>query len=282
MDMKTVRRDYLVITVGMLVVTIAVYFFMLPLQIVLGGIAGLALVLAQILPLPISLLTLILNSACLIAGFLLVGKEFGVKTVYASLLQPLYLWIFEWMFPKQHSLTGDIILDALAFLILASAGQALLFQVQASSGGLDIVAKILNRYFHIEIGRAVTIAGVIIVVSSVFVYDEKTVVLGLLATYLNGILVDEYIGGFQRKKRVCIISQHYQELCQYIHQELKRGATLYPARGTYEDIERTELVTILTKNEYAKLMNQIHEIDPQAFVTISTVSEISGMWNHKS
>lgn len=269
------------ITVGMMLVTVAVYFFMLPLHVVVGSMTGLALVLAQIVPVPISALTLLLNVLCLIAGFLLVGREFGVKTVYASLLQPLFLRGFELLFPGQPSLTGDLLLDTLGFLVLVSIGQAVIFQSQASSGGLDIIAKIMNKYLHIEIGRAVSVAGIVIVMSAIIVYDSKIVILGLLATYFNGILVDEYIGGFQRKKRVCVLSDKYEELRKYIHCELKRGATLYRALGSYEEIERIELVTILTKSEYARLMRQIRKTDPEAFVTISTVSEVAGIWNQR-
>ena len=279
--MKKVAGEYLYITLGMVIVTVAVYFFMLPLHIVLGSISGLALVLVQVFPLPISAMTLILNVFCLVAGFLLVGKEFGVKTVYASLLQPLFLAIFETVFPDQKSITGDLILDTLAMLVIVSIGQAILFQVQASSGGLDIVAKILNKFLHVEIGKAVSAAGIVIVLSSAIFYDGRTVVAGLLGTYMNGMLVDEYIGGFLRKKRVCILSDHYEDLMAYIHTELKRGATLYEAKGSYEGVTRTELVSILTRNEYAMLMHYIQETDPQAFVTVSTVNEVAGVWNKK-
>ena len=221
--MKTAAKDYLMITVGMVVVVIAVYFFMIPLHIVLGSMSGLALVLTQFVPVSVSLMTLILNGVCLIAGFLLIGKEFGVKTVYASLLQPFLLWVCEVIFPDQKSLTGDVLLDAIAMIIVVSAGQAIIFQAQASSGGLDIVAKIMNKYLHVELGKSIAVAGALIVLSAALVYDSKTVVLGLIVTYVNGLVVDEYIGGFQRKKKVCVISEQYDEIRKYINSHLGRG-----------------------------------------------------------
>lgn len=281
LGMKTAAKDYLMITVGMIVVVIAVYFFMIPLHIVLGSMSGLALVLTQFVPVSVSMMTLILNGVCLIAGFLLIGREFGVKTVYASLLQPFLLWVCEVIFPNQKSLTGDVLLDAIAMIIVVSAGQAIIFQAQASSGGLDIVAKIMNKYLHVELGKSIAVAGALIVLSAALVYDSKTVVLGLIVTYVNGLVVDEYIGGFQRKKKVCVISEKHDEIRKYINTHLGRGATLYMTRGSYEGTERTEVATIVTQTEYAKLMHFINETDPRAFVTVATVSEVSGFWNKK-
>lgn len=279
--MKRQIKEYVMITAGMSIAVFAIYFFMLPFNIVIGSMTGLALVLVRLIPFSVSLMTLLLNVLCLVAGFLLVGKEFGLKTVYASLLQPLFLRICEVVFPNQESLTGEVLLDAVAFVIVASVGQAVVFHAQASSGGLDIIAKIINRYLHIELGKAVAAAGITVVLSSAFVYDTRTVVLGFLATYINGMVIDEYISGFRKKKKVCVISPEYRELCQYINKELNRGATLYVAKGSYENVERTEVVSILNQNEYARLMHKIQETDPQAFVTVSTVNEVSGAWNKK-
>lgn len=272
-------RDYLVITFGMAVVGVGVYFFLVPSCIVMGGVTGLALVLVKIFPLSISALTFILNAICLIFGFLLLGKEFGAKTVYASILLPVYLWVFEQIFPGNASLTEEFILDGVLAAMLIGVGQALLFQVNASSGGVDIPARILNQYMHIEFGKAVTLVGVVIVCSSLFVYDMRTVVIGLLTTYFNGIVVNEYIGGFTRKKRVCILTEKTDELRDYILYDLKRGVTMYAATGAYHNQVRQELVAILDHKEYAVLMEKIRQVDEHAFVTVSSVSEVAGAWN---
>lgn len=274
LGMKAAAKDYLMITVGMIVVVIAVYFFMIPLHIVLGSMSGLALVLTQFVPVSVSMMTLILNGVCLIAGFLLIGREFGVKTVYASLLQPFLLWVCEVIFPNQRSLTGDVLLDAIAMIIVVSAGQAIIFQAQASSGGLDIVAKIMNKYLHVELGKAMSISGMCVALSSALIYDKKAVVLSVLGTYFNGIVLDHFIFGQNVKRRVCIITKYEEEVRQFILHELHSGATFYEAVGAYNMQKYREIITIVDKNEYQKLMNYVSKKDPEAFVTVYTVSDM--------
>lgn len=279
MRKNKVLKEYALITIGIFIVAAAVYFFMVPGNIVMGSVTGLAMVLIKVVPVPLSVMTFILNVVCLVLGYLLVGKEFGGKTVYASVLMPGFLNIFERIFPNQPSLTDNIILDALSFIIIVSIGQVIMFNQNASSGGLDVIAKILNKYFYFDLGKSVTIAGMVIVISSVFFYDKVTLVVGALGTYFNGIVVDEYISGFSRKKKVSILSKEYEEIKDYIMKELKRGVTIYTARGGYDDVERTELVTIVNKNEYALLIKHIREVDKEAFITVATISEVVGMWN---
>ncbi|MDD7512066.1 MAG: YitT family protein [Peptostreptococcaceae bacterium] len=275
-------REYVFITLGIFIITTALYFFMIPGKLVIGGVAGLSLVLVNFLPFEMSLMTLILNVVLLLLGFVLLGREFGAKTVYASVLLPFFLFIYEKLIPDVESLTGDMLSDMLCCIIIIGMGQAMLFHSNASSGGLDIVAKILNKYLHIAIGTAVTISGGLIVLSSVFAYEPKTCVIGLLGTYLNGIMVDYFINGFTRKIRVCILSKHFEEIQRFIVKDINRGVTLYPARGGHSNKEITELVSILDKTEYAELLHFMREKDPDAFITISTVNEVVGLWNRKS
>lgn len=279
MEKKKVIKEYIYITAGLFIAAAAIYFFMIPGNIIMGSITGLAMVLVHVVPVPISVMTLILNMICLILGYVLIGREFGVKTIYVSILLPFILHIFERFFPGQSSLTDDKILDALAFIIIVSIGQVIMFNQNASSGGLDVIAKLMNKYFYFDLGKSVTIAGMAVVCSSLFFYDTATLVVGALGTYFNGIVVDEYISGFSRKKKVSILSRKHEELKEYIMQELKRGVTIYIAKGGYDNAERTELVTILNKNEYALLMKHIRETDEEAFVTVATISEVVGMWN---
>ncbi len=279
MEKKKVIKEYIYITSGLMIAAAAIYFFMIPGNIVMGSITGLAMVLVHVVPVPISVMTLILNIICLVLGYILIGREFGVKTIYVSVLLPFMLNIFERIFPNQHSLTNEIILDALAFIILVSIGQVIMFNQNASSGGLDVIAKIMNKYFYLDLGKSVTIAGMAVVFSSLFFYDTVTLVVGALGTYFNGIVVDEYISGFSRKKKVSILSKKHEELKDYIMNDLKRGVTLYTAKGGYDKKEREELVTILNKNEYALLMKRIRDTDKEAFVTVATISEVVGMWN---
>lgn len=274
-------KEYGVITLGTLIVSTAVYFFLLPSNVVVGSLSGLVMVLATFIPLKISVMTFILNAVLLVIGFLFIGKEFGAKTVYTSLLMPVFLYVFELIFPNNKSLTDDVVLDTICYLLVVSVGLALLFNANASSGGLDIVAKLLNKYMHIEIGKAMTLAGMCTAISSIFVYDTKTLVLSVLGTYANGIVLDHFIDGFNRRKRICILTERYKELQNFIVHELHRGVTLYPAIGGYNNEEKIELITILTRNEYAEVLQYLHSIDEKAFVTVSTVNEVIGQWNVK-
>ena len=226
-------------------------------------------------------MTFILNAALLVIGFIFIGKEFGAKTVYTSIMLPVFLFIFEKIVPNNKSLTGDILIDTICYILVVSIGLAMLFNANASSGGLDIVAKIVNKYLHVEIGKAMTITGMCVAVSSIFVYGTKEVILSILATYVNGIVIDNFIGGFNRRKRVCILSDHYEVVQKFITEELKRGVTLYAAVGGYNKTEKIEIVTILTQNEYGKLLEYLHTVDMRAFVTVSTVNEVIGEWNVK-
>ena len=274
-------KEYVIITLGTLIVSMAVYFFLLPSNVVVGSLSGLVMVLATFIPLKISVMTFILNAVLLVVGFLFIGKEFGAKTVYTSLLMPIFLYVFELIFPNNKSRTNDVVLDTICYILVVSVGLALLFNANASSGGLDIVAKLLNKYLHIEIGKAMTLAGMCTAISSIFVYDTKTLVLSILGTYANGIVLDHFIDGFNRRKRICILTEQYKELQNFIVHELHRGVTLYPAIGGYNNEEKIELVTILTRNEYAEVLNYLHSVDENAFVTVSTVNEVIGQWNVK-
>lgn len=281
MNAKRFLKDYTLITLGMAIVASAIYFFMIPGNVVAGSISGLVLVLSHFIPLPISVMTLILNVILLLLAFLFIGREFGIKNIYTSILFPVFLGIFEVVFPNQTSLTNDTILDSLCFVLLVSLGTALLFNANASSGGMDIVAKLLNKFFHLEIGKALSLAGIVVASTSIFVYDTKTFIISILTTYFNGIVLDHFIDGFNIKKRVCILSENYPVIQKYILKTLNRGVTLYTAIGGYDNKERTELITILTRSEYIQLMNFIQKTDPQAFVTVYMVNEVSGAFKTK-
>lgn len=279
MKPKISLKEFLVLTVGMFFVSAAVYYLMMPSKVVVGSISGFVLVLTNFIPLPMSTMTLIINVILLVVGFLTIGKEFGVKTVITSFMLPLYLRIFETITPEVPMLTDEMLVNVVCYVLVISFGQALLFNINASSGGLDIVAKVLNKYFHTEIGKSLTIAGFVTASTSIFVYGRKIFAVSMLGTYLSGLILDNFIDGFHIRKRVCILSTKHEELQHFIVKELNRGATLYPAIGGWDNKEQLEVVTILEKNEYAKLLEFIHKTDPTAFITVSTVSEVIGQWN---
>ena len=274
MSVKEKIIDYVMITIGITIVAGAVFFFMIPSNVSVGSIAALAMIFARSVRLSISTLTFIMNVALLIFGYVFIGKEFGIKTVYCTLLLPVILGVFETLFPNNVSITNDQTLDVVCYICVVSIGQAMLFVRNASSGGLDIVGKFLNKYFHMELGKAVALTGMVVALLSVLVSDLKTVILSVLGTYFGGILLDHFIFGTTIKKRVCIISKKENEILDFILNELHSGATKYHAYGTYSDSRYTEINTIVDKNEYLKLMNYITQIDPAAFVTVYAVNEM--------
>ena len=274
-------KSFLTMLAGMFLISAAVYYIMMPANLVLGSLSGLVLVLVNFIPLKVSTLTFILNAVLLVCGYIFIGKEFGAKTVVTSLLLPVYLWVFEIVTPDVSSLSGNTVIDLACFMVVISMGQALLFNMNASSGGLDVVAKLLNKYLGFKIGESLTIAGFIIACTSIFVYDRETMVVSLIGTYIYGLVLDRYCDGFRIRKKVCILSVKYQEIQEYIVKELHRGATLYHAYGGMGLTERMEVVTILEKSEYGKLLAYIHQADPAAFVTVSTVNEVIGEWNRR-
>ena len=270
---KTVK-EFLIISFGTLVVAAAVYFFMLPSQVSVGSASALAMIIGNFVSLPISAITFMLNAALLIIGFLLIGPEFGAKTVYCSLLMPAYIAVFEWIFPGFQSITQDPILDVLCYTLVVGLGLSILFVANASSGGLDIVAKLLNKYLKIELGRAMSLSGMLVALASALCYDSRTVVLSVLGTYFGGMVVDHFIFGFNIKRRVCILSPKADDIVNFILFELHSGASLYQACGAYDNVVRKEIVTIVDKQEYRALMDYVHKADPKAFVTVYSVSEM--------
>lgn len=268
--------EYLIITLGTLVIAGAVFFFLIPSHLAVGSISGLAVVLSRFIPVNVSYLTFGLNAICLILGFLLIGNEFGVKTVYTSLLMPGFLWLLERLFPDFRSLTADPFLDMLCYCFVVSAGLALLFLRNASSGGLDIAAKILNKYFRMDLGVAMSVSGLAVALLSALCYDSRTVIISLMGTYFNGVILDKFIFGMDGKKKMCIISSHFEEIRDFILNTLHSGATVYEAIGAYGDMpHRPELQVIVDKSEYAAIMKFMEKTDPTAFITVYTVKKIN-------
>lgn len=271
---KEVAWELFTLTAAVAIIAAAVYFFLVPSHASVSSISGLGIILTNFIPLPLSVITMVLNVVLLIIGFIICGREFGTKTVYTSILLPVFIGIFERIFPNIGSLTKTQELDVLCYVLVVSVGLSILFNMNASSGGLDIVAKIMNKYLHIELGKAMSLAGMCVALSAALVYDKKTVVLSVLGTYFNGMVVDHFIFGQNLKRRVCIITKYEEELRNFILHELHSGATIYDAIGAYNLDKRHEIITIVDKNEYQKLMDYINNLDPKAFITVYTVADM--------
>ena len=267
-------REFFNITIGTIITACAVFFFMMPSHVTVGSAAGLALVISEFVPFSVSTITMIMNVGLLLIGFLLIGPEFGAKTVYCAVLLPAVIGVLEWIFPNFQSLTGDPLIDVICYILLVGVGLSILFTANASSGGLDIVAKLMNKFLGMELGKAMSTAGILVALSSALCYDKKTVVLSVLGTYFGGIVLDHFIFGIDIKRKVCILSPKYEEITQFILHELHSGASHYDLYGAYDGSVRREIVTIVDKQEYRKLMDYVHRADPKAFVTVYSVNEI--------
>jgi len=273
-DYKSIIKETSILTVAVAIIAAAVYFFLVPSHASVSSISGLGIVLSNFIPLPLSAITMILNVVLLIIGFFTCGREFGAKTVYTSVMLPLFLGAFEEIFPDFGSMTNSQELDVLCYILVVSVGLSILFNRNASSGGLDIVAKIMNKYLHMDLGKAMSLSGMCVALSAALVYDKKTVVLSVLGTYFNGLVLDHFIFDHNIKRRVCIITKKEEELRQFIIHDLHSGATIYESIGAYNMEKRNEIITIVDKGEYQKLMNYMNREDPKAFITVYTVSDM--------
>ena len=285
-------KELIIMTVGMMVGAAAVYYFLVPSKLVIGSISGLSIVIAGIfqnmgVAIKVSWVVLAINAILLVLAYFLIGKEFGIKTVYTALILGPMMDVWEKILPYEKlfsegatSVMGDPWFDLLCFVLMLSICQAILFNINASTGGLDILAKILNKYLHFDIGTSVTIAGAVICCTAFAINPFQLVVIGLIGTWINGLAVDFFTASLNRKKRVCIISDDVEELRRFIINDLHRGCSLYPMKGGYSDKEKIELQAILSTDEFAALMNHIRVHDLKCFITAGNVSEVYGMWNN--
>ena len=274
MTKKLNLKEIAVIVFGTAIIAAAVYFFMLPSDLTVGSITAVAYVISQFLPLQTSVITLTLNVILLLMGLILIGKEFAAKTALGAVLMPVFLGVFEILLPNFTSMTQDATLDLVCYILLVGIGQALLFSYNASTGGLEIIAKIMNKYLRMDLGKALSSSGMVIALSAAICFDTKTVVLSVLGTYFGGMLVDKFIFGINLKRRVCIISQKNDEIVSYILHTLHSGASLYDVIGAYDNTVRREINVIVDKQEYRELMDYLRKTDPKAFVTVYSVGEM--------
>lgn len=282
--------EIVALVAALLVGAAAVYYFLIPGNLILGSISGLAMVICSLLEsagiaMKVSVMVLILNAFLLILAYVFLGPEVGLKTIIASLLLGPFMDLWAWICPYERliepgltSVMGDPIFDLLGFVLLLGASQAFLFRINASTGGLDIVAMIMKKYLHWDIGTSVTVSGVIVCLSSFLVNPFRLVVIGLIGTWFNGIVVDYFTVSLNKRKRVCIISNEYEKIRQYIISTLCRGCSMYEVKGGFKETPGVEIQTILTQGEFASLMEFVRKEDIHAFITAGNCSEIYGLW----
>ena len=286
-------KELLIMTLGMTIAAAAVYYFMMPGKLVLGSISGLSIVIANVLGLAgitvkVSWVVTTINAILLLLAWLLVGSEFGAKTVYTAMILGPLLDFWAWVCPYEKliepgltSVMGDPLMDLIVFVLVVSISQTILFSINASTGGLDILAKIVNKYLHFDIGVSVTVAGAIICCTAFAINPFRMVVIGLVGTWLNGLALDYFMASVNRRKRICIISDQNEQIRSYIVDTLSRGCTIYDVRGGYNGAPHTEIQSLLTTDEFSSVMNYIKQHDIKAFITAGNVSEVYGLWNHR-
>ena len=268
-------KEFFMIILGLAITTAGVYFFMLPSHLSVGSASALAMIISNYVPLPVSAISLIINVGLLIIGFLLIGPEFGIKTVFCAVLMPAMLWFLEVVFPDFQSLTQDPVLDVICYILTVGVGLSILFSCNASSGGLDIVAMLMNKYLRMDLGKSMSVAGMLVALASALCYDKKTVVISVLGTYFGGLIMDHFIFGINIKRKVCIISPKVDETVGFILHDLHSGCSLYDVIGAYDQTTRREINVIVDKQEYSALMNYMKKTDPKAFMTVYSVNEIN-------
>ena len=287
-------KELIIMTVAMLIAAAAVYYFLMPSNLVIGSITGLSMVISGLFGLAgvtvkVSVVVTIINAILLVMAWVMIGHEFGAKTVYTALILGPFIEFWEKVLPVSRimeegatSVMGDPWFDLLCFVLILSASQTILFHINASTGGLDILAKIVNKYFHLEIGTSVAVAGAIICCTAFAINPFRMVVIGLIGTWINGLALDHFTAGLNRRKRVCIITSQYERIRKYIIEDLQRGCSLYNVTGGYNGHQNVEIQALLTQEEFANLMNFIKDNDIHGFITAGNVSEIYGEWNAKT
>ena len=283
-------KELVIMTLGMMVTAAAVYYFLVPSKLIIGTISDLSIVLSNIFGGNLGTWITCINIILLIMAFILIDHEFGFKTVYTALILGPLTDFWDAIYPWQNiandnivtgtpSVMGDPWLDLCCFVLLLSASQALMFSINASTGGLDILAKIVNKFLHFDIGASVSIAGAVICCTAFFINDFRMVVIGLIGTWINGLVVDYFTATLNNHKKLCIVSKDYERIRKYIIEELHRGCTLYEVTGGYSGEKSIELEVLLSKDEFSKILGWMKEEKIEAFSTAGNVSEVYGYWS---
>lgn len=268
-------KDFGLITVGILFVAISVAYFFEPNNIAAGGITGLAIVINHYIPfISVGPLVLIMDSVLFVIALIVIGGKFGAKTIYSSVLLSTSMWIMQTFLP--FNFTNDLMLATIFGTLISAGGMAIVFNANASTGGTDIIAKILNKFFHFNIGRSLLMVDFLVTLLGAITFGINIGLYGLLSVIVNGIVIDKIIAGFNVKSGITIISDKNKEISKYILNDLKRGCTFIKGIGGFTEKDVSLLYTILDGRELIKLKNYIIELDKRAFITVGEVHEVMG------
>jgi uncharacterized membrane-anchored protein YitT (DUF2179 family) len=270
-------KEFLLINLGLIMTAAGIHFFKVPNKFATGGVSGLAIVIGHFSPgVSVGPLMMIINVFLLIAGFAIIGSSFGSKTVYSSFALSGMVWILDSIFPLTGPLTGDTMLELAFAIILPAVGSAIVFNQDASTGGTDIVAKVLNKLTSIDIGKALLLADFMITIAAGAVFGIRIGMYSLLGLIMKGFLIDTVMESLNIRKQVVVISEKPEAIREYIIKNLHRGATIYIANGAFTNEEKHVITTVVNRRQAISIRKYIHEVDPKAFITITNTSEIIG------
>jgi uncharacterized membrane-anchored protein YitT (DUF2179 family) len=270
-------KEFLLINIGMIMVAAGMYFFLMPNNLATGGANGLAIVLNNFIPsIPVGVIMIIINIILFIVAFVFIGGGFGAKTIYASFGISFMVLIFEKTVMIKHSITGDLFLELIFGILISGAGMGIVFNQNASTGGTDIIAKVLNKFFHIDLGKGVLLSDLSITFMAAFAFGPKLSLYAMLGVIINGFVIDRIIEGINMSKEVTIISEEYMKIKEFIIKELDRGVTVYHGKGGFTEDDKNIMVVVIGRREFIRLRKYINEVDKKAFITVNNICEVFG------
>lgn len=268
-------KEFALITIGILLVAISVVYFFEPNNIAAGGITGLAIVINHYIPfISIGPLVLMMDAVLFVIALIVLGAKFGAKTIYSSVLLSVSMWLMQTFIPI--NITNDLMLATIFGTLISAGGMAIVFNANASTGGTDIIAKILNKFFHIEIGKSLLMVDFLVTLLGAITFGINMGLYGLLSVIINGVVIDNIIAGFKTKSEITIISDKNKDISKFILNDLERGCTFIKGVGGFTGKDTALLYTVLDSSEFIKLKNKIREIDKNAFITVGEVHEVMG------
>lgn len=278
--MKSKLKNFSLLTISTLIMAVGIYFFKFANNFTFGGITGIAVLVAKFLPISASDFSFVVNILLLIIGWIVLGKSFAEKTAYSTILLSVSLSLLERIYPMSHPLTNEPLLELIFAILLPALGSAILFNIGASSGGTDVIAMILKKYTSVDIGKGLMISDLIFTLAGFLVFNVKTGLYSLFGLIMRSALIDNFIESFNRSKYFHVVTSNATCICDFIQNDLQRGATIVNVTGAFTGDDKYIILTVLSPSQAVKLRNFIKEHDPKAFLLVSNTSEIIGKGFH--
>lgn len=270
-------REFLLINLGIVMVACGMYFFLMCNNLATGGANGIAIVVNYFIPnIPVGVIMIVINIILFIIAFIFIGNGFGIKTIYSSFGVSFIILILEKTVKMNKPITGDIFLELIFGILISGIGMGIVFNQNASTGGTDIIAKILNKFFHIDLGKGVLLSDLTTTIVAAFAFGPKLSMYAMLGVIINGFVIDGVMNGINMCKEITIISNEYDKINEFIVNKLSKGSTFYTGKGGFTKEEKNIIVVVIERREFVKLKKYINYIDKDAFITVNNVCEVFG------